>query len=371
MKYRIAYYCNAPIAKPKDIFFRLSGLIDRGVYEDKYNFLNDYSIWNIEKFNYSLPKINSYLSYNDICLSRAENLIKDNPEGIAVAYSGGIDSLGIVSYLVKCGYPFNKIHLIGNDFSIKEAPNAFEYLTKNGCKITIGSKLSDHFDNIKEKVILTGNPNGYYFYPCSSKYSKELLLKPLKESFYEIYPRFNFNSFLDKDYELINEYAKSLNWEIKDLADVTSLLYLGCRFLFCTNHLSLFSLNQETREKFVNFYEHQDFEDWSFSNRALTKHLWEKSLEDKRYFKKYTKEAIYDVFGDYDYLCNKDKEGSWKKKLDQYYENNNLPLICSVKDSNGFKVEYYNPLLLSGKYPKRLKQIYYDFFGEYLKPEFK
>lgn len=365
------YYFNNPYVDNKNCIFTRFSVIYNSLLSDRFNYLNQFSKWNFEKFNDQLPQIKPELSYKEICLNRAKELMDKYPEGIAIGYSGGVDSTGILALLILQGYPVDKINLVCNKYSLEENNFVYDFCLKNKVKVTIAepTQFCQHFHNIPEKVIVFGGCNDQFFHVGSVYRNLDKQLIPIQDSLSWFYKNRNFSSFLEKDLEIIQNYSKLLNWPIKDLFDLSVVTNFGCRYTFIQNHLPLQTIDPETQNKVINFYDNQDFQDWALTNREINKEHYIKSLTSNLYYKYELKQIIDSVFHNKEYLHNKGKEGSWRKAITARIKYGDIPLILSVKDSEGFNVKWW-------KYPNNtknsnLKQITSDFFKDYLKPEFQ
>jgi hypothetical protein len=355
----------------KCVFTRL-GTLYNSLLSDRFNFLNRYSQWNIEKFDDPLPKINTNLDYKEICLNKATELSNQYPDGIALAYSGGIDSIGMVASLVQVGYPSNKIHIIGNRHSINENVSAFDYLKKHNFKLRIckDNVFMAHFDNLPEPVILTGHCNDQFFHVGTVYENLDKQLIPLQDSLKWMYTSRNLLEYLEFDLYLVAEYSKLIGWEVRDMFDLSVLLNFGCRYKFIQSHLAIQTTNLETSYKFANFYDNQDFQDWAFTNREVTKEYYKKSLTDNTYYKKCLKELIYPVFGKTDEIEKKGKEGSWGKRILDLSIKRTLPIIYGVLDSNGYKVKWYPPAVTADQDFIKRERLFKAFFKDYIREDY-
>jgi len=367
--YAFFYFKNSVALNTGCLFTRLGGTYN-ALLTDRFNFLNKYSQWNVATFDDPLPKINPKLNYKEICLNRGKELAEQYPDGIALAYSGGVDSLGMVAILIQAGYPLDKIHIVGNEFSIKECPESFEYFKRKNIKVTIGKKdinFSSHFDTVPEKVIIDGHCNDQFFHVGTvyEYVDKELL--PIEDGLRWLYKRTYLERYLESDLDILLQYSKLVGWEVKDLFDLSVLINFGCRYKFVKAQLPMHCLNVETANKFINFYDNQDFQDWALTNREVNKENYKLCLNNKRYYKKELKDIIYEVFKYDEYLNTKGKEGSWgKAPVRLFKEDNKRPFILSVWDEDGYHVKFYNPKLSEPKYLKRRQELFNEFFAEYL-----
>ena len=354
------------------LFSRLRFIYDNRL-ADRFDYLNQFSKWNFNKFEHELPTYRPELDYTQLCADRARYFIENYPDGVAVAYSGGVDSTGVICILLLCGMPSDKIRVLCNGDSIDENPNFFSFIGKIGCKITIANQhqVMEHFDDIPERVIIFGGVNDQLYHVGSVYSNTDIQTIPLQDALKIKYSELGNESYLDNDLEILYNYSKLVGWDVNDLFDLSVLLNYGCRYVYVQEHIKLQCFNPVTREKIVQFFDNKDFCDWAFTFRKQNKECWEKSLQDRSWYKRHVKNIIYNVFPDQQYFMHKQKEGSWLKHWKSNYVAQPYSYV-GVHDEDGYHVTLIDRLLRS---EHDLKNVVYPMqklvLDQYIKDEFK
>lgn len=372
-KQLIAYSWNKTDALRRDercLFSRLSFLYDHRIW-DRFNYLNQFNKYNFVKFDDELPEYRPDLDFGELCFKRASELIEQYPEGIAVSWSGGIDSTGVLASLLLAGLRPEKLHVICNSSSILEAPEIFAKLALYRCKITRASpyQIMEHFDNIPEQVILSGH-NSDQLYMIGGANSDHNLYKSSVEDVIKFaYEQNNFQSYVDHDLEIFDNYSKLVNWEVNDFYDFSHLINFGCRVHYMSMVAMLKCDNPETINKFKPFYYGKDFFDWGYSNKQQSKEDWVYyALKgDNSRYKPMIKQLIHSAFDDDSYTATKLKDGSWQHFWNTLLYRKTVPYYISVKDADGVHVSFFD-----GSLSKKRALFLQDYIlNDYLKDEYK
>ena len=300
----------------QDLFFRL-GRFWFTPLADRFNFLNEYSIFNFEQFNDLLPSYDHMLNYSDLCMDRATQLINQCPNGIAVSVSGGVDSAGIVCSFIKAGIKTEKLRVICNDVIKQEFPGFLDFLIANGVRISYMTSMD---------LACSGWVDGLLY-----QYRKAGI---------------NEQKWFNHDIDLLYAYAEILNWPIEIYYDLCVLLNYGLHYDVVKHYFQESTTNATTRKKVIQFFDTQQFQNWGYSNKQYTRDCFIKVIEGNNYFyKTELKRIIYDVTKDSNYMYNKGKEPSWGKT--QKANKKNLPFIVGVRDHNGYHVSHMSPYYIN------------------------
>lgn len=354
------------------LFSRLRFIYDNRLV-DRFDYLNQFSKWNIVKHNHPLPEYRPELDYTQLCVNRAREFIDNYPEGVAVAYSGGVDSTGVICILILAGIDPKKIRVLCNMDSIEENPSFFTFLLKQGCNITFAKdwQVMEHFDNIPERAIIFGGVNDQLYHVGTVYDNTELQTMRVEDALRIKYAELGNEKYLEGDLEILHNYSTLTKWDVNDLFDLSVLINYGCRYVYVQEHTKLQCFNALTRDKIVQFFDNKDFSDWAFTYRKENKECWEKTLQDRSWYKRHVKNIIYNVFPDIEYYKTKGKEGSWLK----HWKSANVVQPYSyvgVHDEDGYHVTLIDRLLQSRE---DLKNVVYPMqklvFNRYLKEEFR
>lgn len=340
---------------------------------DRFDYFNQFSRYNFVTFNTPKPKENRSLDYKELILQRAQYFAQQYPDGIAIAYSGGVDSVGIICALLAIGYPVRKLHILCNRFAITEYPHFFNQLAYWGCKITLSKKweITEHFDRASENVILTGHCNDQYFHLYRCYQEPELHCIPIEQSLSILYKRRGIEEYFEQDFDRYLTYSKLLNWDVEDLFDLAVLINFGCHYTYVQDHIKLHILNPDTRDKVTTFYDGQALQDWAFTYRKENKEQWKLSLNDPAFYKKQLKDLIREVYPDEEYLKTKSKGCSWEHGVKDMAEGVTPYAFFGLHDEEGYHVSLFDRYLDKGEDRKTLWEIQKILIKDYLKEEFK
>lgn len=354
------------------LFSRLRFIYDNRLI-DRFDYLNQFSKWNFCKHNHQLPEYRPELDYTQLCMNRAIEIINAYPEGVAVAYSGGVDSTGVICILLLAGLDPKKIRVLCNADSIDENPEFFLFLNRIGCNIAFArpDQVMEHFDNIPERVIIFGGVNDQLYHVGTVYKDTDLQKMPINDAVKARYTELDNQKYLENDLEILHNYSSLIGWDINDLFDLSVLLNYGCRYIYVQEHVKLQCFNSLTRDKIIQFFDNKDFSDWAFTFRKENKEQWQKTLQDPSWYKRHVKNIIYSVFPNDEYFKHKVKEGSWLKHWKSNYVQQPYAYV-GVHDKSGYHVSLFDRLLSSVKetetvlYP--MQKLVLD---QYVKDEFK
>lgn len=302
--------------------------------------------------NRKLPK-RTNKDYKTIVSERATEII-NSYENIAVSYSGGVDSSLIVVALIENGIKPNNLTLIHTPESVAEFPLLFEKIKSLGVQTINKDNYIDGYLAYKEKnfdVILTGcvadmvwcHEVDYNFDNYNNMGWKDFL------RLHYIYN--DINEYLDNDIAIIEYFAKSLGWnKLRSKHDLYALKHFGLKWDVCVENFDIMFRANNINSNLKVFYNTQDFQNWTFANQEYLRNFY-LSGNNPRFYKKESKEIIYDFIPDSDYLNHKIKSYSWIKQFSFCKYPDTKPLIpfgnrphryfSGILDSTGYKLEQY------------------------------
>lgn len=333
-----------------DFYFRL-GRFWRTPFADRFNYLNQFSNFDFLTFEDKLPTENRKLSYRELCLKRARELMNEYPDGIAVSVSGGVDSAGIVCSFLHEGIEPSKLRIICNEVIESEFPHFLDFLIAKGCKIQYLKDMNSYlsiYDNLPEKIILFGWCNDQLFHHVSCYKNPKNSLEGWTIGLYNLYKQYgiDIDRYYEADLDKIYNYSKLLNWDIERYYDVCTMLNFGIHYDVTRHYFQESTLNADTRKKVKQFFDTQEFQDWGFTFRHENKDAFVECINgNNQFYKRELKEIIYDVTKDGNYLKNKGKEPSWGKT--QKSHKTELPFIVGVRDLTGYHVSVLDPYYIN------------------------
>lgn len=307
---------------PKDdLYFRCTLLFTSGdTCVDRFNLLHEHSKYRWDNFDTVRPK-HTDKSYIDICIEHARSIIKDH-EKIAVIWSGGVDSTGVVAILVEAGMNPKNIDVIGTVSSLMEAPNFDNHFRKLGINYKEIPKDEYMFTSISKytdaTAVLTGICNDQLWHIGRSTMRKDepdnlaIIKNNWKDQLLKDYKMFSLQKYVMNDIEIFDSFLKELDMECDSYAEFSQMVNFCTHYEFVKCFYTL-QTNDPINSKLINFYDTQEFQDWGYTNRKNNAELVFLCNEGKtENYKKYLKELIYKHFPDEDYYKYKIKKPSVK-----------------------------------------------------------
>lgn len=322
-----------------DFYFRL-GRLWRHPHSDRFGLLHKYSKYNYFNPNHQLPKLTSK-TYQELCFERAEQLIKQYPDGMDVMWSGGVDSTGIICIFHLLGY--KNLHIIGSHTSLQEYPKFVDFIKQNFNYSFVPKELyfPDAYSKYaKHKIILNGFCNDQLFHKGISTSNSSLALEdPWQNFIKKYYKERNIESFIDNDISIFEEYSSYLNWPIYTLRDFYHLVNFGLHWEVARDTFNLVSTTPNENKPLTGFFDTQDLQDWAYTNRVAINNAtkqWASGQFDQ--YKKPLKDIIFEVTKDDDYCRTKAKEASIRHAMTLHRDESKTHLLLSViHDTEGYK----------------------------------
>lgn len=319
-----------------NMFSRLN-LVYNDICYDRFGLIDFANPYNVLKFD-NLPQYNN----NDVCL---QNIILDQAKSIlekynriAVAWSGGVDSTGIIASLLLNGCNPNRLTIIHTSKSIEEYPLFYHYLIKNDYElINNDQSINDPvsvYENLDTDVILFGwgADQLYHYYKIYNQ--KDIANEDWKNSLKSKYKPTTIK-FIDEDIDVLQYYQEKLDWKCDTFFEFSLMCNLCLKMTGLRNWFQNLCHKQQTRNKTVMFYINDRFTNWGYCNRKLTKWYFEQN--NPLYYKPEIKQLIYQLTKDDQYLKYKAKVPSWGKQ----YQNEDLQRysICLHDDTGYYRYE--------------------------------
>nr|DAE69993.1 MAG TPA: NAD synthase [Caudoviricetes sp.] len=372
MKYVKSWFCipTKLYDNNYDNFFNRARLIWKYVCFDRFNILNEYSPYNIyPKFD-PLPEFDlNDCSLENIILQRAEYYANNADNGIAVAWSGGVDSTGIVCALIEVGYPIEKINVICTKKSIEEYPLFYDFLKANRAKITINGQYDEHVTDIyktltEDHILLGwGADQLYHFYEVYN--DRDYSNKPWKDCLRQLYFERGTSKYYEQDVEIYQQYTQLLNWNIYTFFDLCLMGNLCLKMSALRQFFQCQCVDAKTNAKTHLFYDSTRFTNWAYMNSHVTRSYFE--ANNNRLYKPEIKNIIYSVTKDKQYLYNKGKHPSWGQQYNK--QGHVCHFMLTVYDEDGYhqyvhKISKLMPHHLTSSFCQNL-------FDHYMEPYLK
>lgn len=306
---------------------------------DRFGILNDDCPYRLVKETDPVPVFDrSCSNLGELCLKRAEELISKSPDGIAVSWSGGVDSTAVISSLLLAGLSPRILHVFFTDESIQEAPRQYEFLKSAGVRLTKKQKGAIDYSSLDEDVLVFGWGADQIYHYFKLYDSKDLAAVEWQVAMKKIYQQLGFLRWLDEDLNRVELYSSSLSWPVKTWFDACVLLNSGLRFSGLRDFFKNQCNDSGIRKKTVMFFDSPSFFNWGYMNKEkVAEYFFSGSTLN---YKPELKELIYSLDRDSEYRQRKGKEGSWSKQYPKWTDVNHLEI--GVHDTEGFKHYRWN-----------------------------
>ena len=128
-----------------------------------------------------LPIVRSdHAILEELCLRRAIEIDKASPNGIAISWSGGVDSSSVISSFLLAGVSAEKLVVLYTQDSVKEAPNLFRAFKSKGIRF-IEKPMSEFisiYDTLDVDSIVFGWGADHLYHFFKLYKDREAALKP-------------------------------------------------------------------------------------------------------------------------------------------------------------------------------------------------
>lgn len=165
----------------KDRFFDRISLLARDANRDRFGILNDLSAFRVTSETDPLPIVQSdHAILEELCLRRAIEIDKASPNGIAISWSGGVDSSSVISSFLLAGVSAEKLVVLYTQDSVKEAPNLFRAFKSKGIRF-IEKPMSEFisiYDTLDVDSIVFGWGADHLYHFFKLYKDREEALKP-------------------------------------------------------------------------------------------------------------------------------------------------------------------------------------------------
>jgi hypothetical protein len=301
----------------------------------------------------ALPNLDKTVTdYNEVVNNRAKQLLSKNKK-IVVMWSGGVDStLILASLIVNCNKEqLKSITVLLNKDSILENYNFYKIILKNFLV-----EPSEHFHRYignDEYLYVTGEGNDQLFASLfviesyKNQYGKDSVFHNINQenliNFISNKADISINDS-EKLYNVLNRVAENSPTKIDTVYKFMWWITFTLKWQSVYTRSLLFSnsigKSLIPQENYTTFYHCDEFQQWAINYIdtngyfSLTDGGGEYKLPCKKY--------IYDVDKNYDYLINKNKQGSYSKVIMSSKPMNFMLEDYSFRSDIDF-MEVYNP----------------------------
>ena len=302
---------------------------------DRFNYLNKFSYWKLSGHDTPFPKKNYIGNFSDLMYKRGEDLVnkaKSSGCNLYVLWSGGVDSTAVVlSILASLGEDKSILKIIHTNSSIDEYYKFYLFL-KNTAKLDL---INVHIDDLgyissefaKTNYLITGFPADQLF---GSIVNQEAII-PFNA---------DWRLFIKKD-KAIQQFEEAFtyyNLPITQFNQFTWFMNFSCKWNI-VNYL-LPDIFGYPAGNTINFFNTQEFQDWSVSNFDK---LHKYDQKDSVHYKLELKQFINKNFNDNDYFVNKGKFGSiaLARSTEKNKVQMRVPHISLLYDDNSIEIKHY------------------------------
>ena len=264
------------VAYDTDEFSLATKLFTKRVVRDRFCLLNERSNY---KFSTVAAKIPTPCEdqFADIMDSVADEFTARYNK-IAVAWSGGLDSTGVVVALLRSlGVDnYGRLSVFCTDGSIDEAPNFYRLLQKLGIDVVVDYDLLDAIGTTDCDVITTGCGADSFFASTTLEKSPSLYHMAPIDGIRAAWERNNHCSMLTKKQaaniaDMFGFYASAMGLDVKYFCDIAWLFEFGCRYTNGSEKLHMLLGEQPNCEKCKAFFLHPLFSQWAIGKFYATR----------------------------------------------------------------------------------------------------
>ena len=206
----------------------------------------------VTDINYQFDICN--LSFGEVCLQVAKNIVNSTDKPIAVCWSGGIDSTVALVALLQVAPP-DRIHVVLNQSSIEEYPNFYQDIIKDRIATLTHSEWLDQFNN---------------FYTVSGD-AGDAVWGVIDKAFWQHHSNFNtpWQDWIDTnvapDREFIEEFCSWSGTKIHTVLELRIWFYLCCKWQ--SKSMMFFARTPGMTPLLGNgFFNHISFQYWTMNN---------------------------------------------------------------------------------------------------------
>ena len=331
------------------------------VLRDRFGFMNKFSNWNLYDKYIDFPSSSSTNKFSDLMDSRANdivNKIRKEEKDLYIFLSGGVDSTAMTIAVIKtAGDNLKNIHVVYNDSTENEYPEFLSYLFQTN--IDMYRCESYEIEDVQEKLLesnytLTGWGADQLFGSAVSQNWPEWYNLDWK-----LWIKDTIGVNTDNAIGQLEDTFSYYNLPIKTFGELAWFMNFSTKYDIVTNSDALYS--GKITHRMINFYDTQDFNDWSVSNFDI---LHKYPQQDTVHYKMALKDYIYDFNHDENYRNNKGKIRSWVRS--GYHENEKYyprAAILETPERIVFRKEpirkiLFDSIIISGKMTRNMLRFY-------------
>lgn len=361
-----SWYCNRLISAHKDRFFDRISMWARDSNRDRFGILNELSAFRVTDEADPIPRDQAqHAILEELCVERAIEIATESPNGIAVSWSGGVDSTAVICSFLLAGVPAENLRVLYTSDSVVEAPEIFEFFRKN--RLHLQEKPKKEFisiyDSLQEDSIVFGWGADHLYHFFKLYEDRIAAMMPWQDRLSTIYAKHGCSEFLEHDVGAFQTYSQTLDWTIRSFFDFSVLINVGCRFSGLRDFFKNQCKNETTRSKVKIFFDAPSFVNWGYMNRDKAAFYFQR--ETNVDYKPELKNLIYWVTRDSTYRRTKGKEGSWSKQYPPMSQNTVMHL--GVHDSTGYHFYKWANVLWGVTNHRTLVELYDSVMDRYLK----
>ena len=281
---------------------------------DRFNLLNKYSPFCVSEQADEIPTpFTEKVPFADLMDARAQEIVA-NKERIAVSWSGGVDSTGIVTAILK-NLPENerdRLTVLCSNSSLEEAPNYYKLLMNMGIDVRITDNLFKTLGDVECDVALNG-------FVADQLFGSEIYLE--KQELYNAPWMDGVSAFVEDRmgmplseksksvlHEIYTDYAQKVGIHLEQWCEFAWMINFCCKYSWVQDLLPIFASGSPNQDKLELFYDTMDFQRFAITRqdeiRTVNCHT------HLRHYKRPIKQYIFNFAGDQDYLLRKGKMNS-------------------------------------------------------------
>ena len=278
------------------------------VLRDRFGFLNAFSRWRLHEDALPFPSSGSTANFADLMDQRAADIvarIRKEEKDLYILLSGGVDSTAMTLAVLRAAEgDFRHLHVVFNESTEDEYPAFVTYLCGTG--IDMVRCLPHEIEDVQERLLETG-------YTLAGWGADQLFGSAVSQRWPEWY-HLDWKKWVAETPGIRTDAAVE-QWEaafshyslpVKTFGELAWFMNFATKYDIVVNSDALYS--GRVTHRMINFYDTQDFNDWSVSNFDVL-HRYEQ--QDTQHYKIPLKDYIFAFNHDAAYRSNKGKIRSW------------------------------------------------------------
>ena len=281
---------------------------------DRFNKLNKYSPYRVSNKEDQLvfPKNTNFSSLMD---NRAQKLLDTN-SSIGILYSGGINSIGVCSALLR-NIPSSqedRLTIVYNSESFKENPAFYDFLKKTKVNFYFLEEdyLREDLENLEFDLLTSGFCGDQIFGVDTLLIHPGIVESSFKDGLTTAFKAklgLNLSQKVFENFaEIFQNYANDFNVHLDSFAKFTWLFNWAIKYGHTRDIPNAWTIETPLKNKGNAFFDSEVFQSWSlFNHEELSSRNWIKFPE---LYKKELKDYISEYFIESKYLPLKTKQDS-------------------------------------------------------------